>query len=119
MWILLGPPGTAHSRPLCGGWRWLQRAEVRTRELTAEYHDVTPTSRPARQRAGVSTRKKGGIMSVHAAAFHPFKTLLAASLVALAGCAAMNPAPGKRELMIVGLDEKQSWDESGKAVIGP
>src|SRR5437867_169793 len=58
-------------------------------------------------------------MSVHAAAFHPFKTLLAASLVALAGCAAMNPAPGKCELMIVGLDEKQSWDESGKAVIGP
>src|SRR5437867_7597017 len=58
-------------------------------------------------------------MSVHAAAFHPFKTLLAASLVALAGCAAMNPAPGKRELMIVGLGEKQSWDESGKAVIGP
>src|SRR6266705_3594594 len=59
-------------------------------------------------------------MSPDVSAFNPFKTLLAASLVALAGCATMNPpAPGKRELMIVGLDEKQSWDESGKAVIGP
>ncbi len=60
-------------------------------------------------------------MSVDVSALNPFKTLIAAaSLVALAGCAAMNPpAAGKRELMIVGLDEKQSWDESGKAVIGP
>src|SRR6266478_886291 len=59
-------------------------------------------------------------MSPDVPALNPFKTLFAASLVALAGCAALNPpAPGKRELMIVGLDEKQSWDESGKAVIGP
>src|SRR5713226_5042591 len=59
-------------------------------------------------------------MSADVSALNPFKTLLAASLVALGGCAAMNPpAAGKRELMIVGLDEKQSWDESGKAVIGP
>src|SRR5256885_16793807 len=60
-------------------------------------------------------------MSVDVSALNPFKTLIAAaSLVALAGCAAMNPpAAVKRELMIVGLDEKQSWDESGKAVSGP
>src|SRR5438132_1694814 len=60
-------------------------------------------------------------MSVEVSALNQFKTLIAAaSLVALAGCATMNPpASGKRELMIVGLDEKQSWDESGKAVIGP
>src|SRR5437660_10666229 len=60
-------------------------------------------------------------MSPDVSALNSFKTLIsAASLVALAGCAAMNaPAAGKRELMIVGLDEKQSWDESGKAVIGP
>lgn len=35
----------------------------------------------------------------------------------LAGCSTMQ-APGKRELMIVGNDEKQSWDEAGKGVIG-
>src|SRR5438046_2715463 len=59
-------------------------------------------------------------MSPDVSALNSFKTLIAAaSLIALAGCAAMNPpAAGKRELMIVGLDEKQSWDESGKAVIG-
>ena len=43
-------------------------------------------------------------------------TLLCISV--LAGCAT-TPAPaGKRELMIVGNDEKQSWDDAGKAVIG-
>lgn len=45
--------------------------------------------------------------------------VVAASLVALGGCTAMNPGPGKRELMIVGLDEKQTWDENGKAVLLP
>src|SRR2546426_9073207 len=60
-------------------------------------------------------------MSADFPAVNPFKTLIvAAILVAVAGFAAMNPAAaGKRELMIVGLDEKQSWDASGKAVIGP
>jgi DNA-binding beta-propeller fold protein YncE len=60
-------------------------------------------------------------MSVDVSVLNPFKAFVtAASLVALASCAAMSPpVSGKRELMIVGLDEKQSWDESGKAVIGP
>src|SRR6266704_3572490 len=60
-------------------------------------------------------------MSADFPAVNPFKTLIvAAILVAVAGFAATNPAAaGKRELMIIGLDEKQSWDESGKAVIGP
>jgi DNA-binding beta-propeller fold protein YncE len=49
-----------------------------------------------------------------------FKILVAcSSLFALAGCATMNPAPGKPELMIVGLDEKLNWDAAGKPVISP
>jgi DNA-binding beta-propeller fold protein YncE len=40
------------------------------------------------------------------------------SLVFAAGCAQMPSSPGKRELMIVGNDEKQSWDNDGKAVLG-
>ncbi|MET0961547.1 MAG: YncE family protein [Noviherbaspirillum sp.] len=35
----------------------------------------------------------------------------------LAGCTTVAPGPGKRELMIVGNDEKQSWDAAGKAVL--
>src|SRR6266567_3504195 len=60
-------------------------------------------------------------MSADVPAVNPCKTLVvAASFVAVAGFAAMNlAAAGKRELMLVGLDEKQSWDASGKAVIGP
>ena len=48
------------------------------------------------------------------------RLLLAASLtlLALVGCAGMQAPGGKRELMIVGNDEKQSWDDSGKPVIG-
>src|SRR6266849_4114716 len=82
-------------------------------------------SLPVRNHCGVpwrdSSSQERETMSVGVSALNPFKTLIAAAaLVALAGCAAMNPpAAGKRELMIVGLDEKQSWDESGKAVIGP
>ena len=30
----------------------------------------------------------------------------------------MDSAPGKRELMLVGNDEKQGWDEAGKPVLG-
>jgi len=41
------------------------------------------------------------------------------SACALAGCAEMASKPGKRELMLVGNDEKQSWDDAGKAVLGP
>lgn len=48
------------------------------------------------------------------------RLLLAASLtlLALVGCAGMQAPGGKRELMIVGNDEKQSWDDSGKPIIG-
>jgi DNA-binding beta-propeller fold protein YncE len=38
---------------------------------------------------------------------------------ALAGCADLPTSAGKRELMIVGNDEKQSWDDSGKVLFGP
>jgi DNA-binding beta-propeller fold protein YncE len=38
-------------------------------------------------------------------------------LLFVAGCAQMPSGPGKRELMIVGNDEKQSWDDAGKGVI--
>lgn len=40
------------------------------------------------------------------------------SALALAGCAQMPASAGKRELMIVGNDEKQSWDEAGRVVLG-
>ena len=40
----------------------------------------------------------------------------AASLIALAGCAAMNPGPGKRELMVVGNDEKVNFSDAGTFV---
>jgi DNA-binding beta-propeller fold protein YncE len=43
----------------------------------------------------------------------------AVSLAALAGCAGMEQSGGKRELMIVGNDEKVSWDEAGKQVLLP
>jgi DNA-binding beta-propeller fold protein YncE len=43
--------------------------------------------------------------------------IAASAVSALAACAAMNPpSPGKRELMIVGNDQKVTWDESGKVV---
>jgi DNA-binding beta-propeller fold protein YncE len=48
----------------------------------------------------------------------PVATLVTAAL--LAGCAGMAPPAGKRELMIVANDEKQSWDNDGKVVLsGP
>jgi len=40
------------------------------------------------------------------------------SALVLAGCAQMPSNGGKRELMIVGNDEKQGWDEAGRAVLG-
>ncbi|MFH1043715.1 MAG: YncE family protein [Pseudomonadota bacterium] len=43
----------------------------------------------------------------------------AVSLAVLAGCAGMQQSGGKRELMIVGNDEKVSWDEAGKLVLLP
>ncbi|MDB5823812.1 MAG: hypothetical protein JWR21_2516 [Herminiimonas sp.] len=38
------------------------------------------------------------------------------SISVLAGCSTMQASPGKRELMVVGHDEKQSWDDAGKAI---
>ena len=40
-------------------------------------------------------------------------------LVVLSGCAGMQQSGGKRELMIVGNDEKVSWDAAGKLVLMP
>jgi DNA-binding beta-propeller fold protein YncE len=48
------------------------------------------------------------------------KFSLAAGLLCLlvaAGCAQMPASGGKRQLMIVGNDEKISWDDAGKAVL--
>jgi DNA-binding beta-propeller fold protein YncE len=39
-------------------------------------------------------------------------------LSVMAGCTTAPTMAGKRQLMIVGNDEKQSWDDAGKAVIG-
>ena len=39
-------------------------------------------------------------------------------LSVMAGCSTVAPTAGKRALMIVGNDEKQNWDDAGKAVIG-
>ena len=48
---------------------------------------------------------------------HARLVITAIAVSALAACAAMGPsAPGKRELMIVGNDQKVTWDESGKVV---
>ena len=38
-------------------------------------------------------------------------------LATLAGCAAPPAAPGKRSLMVVGNDEKQSWNDAGAGVM--
>jgi len=43
-------------------------------------------------------------------------SIAAAVVAALTACAGMSPSPGKRELMVVGNDEKVIWDESGKVV---
>lgn len=43
----------------------------------------------------------------------------AVSLAVLAGCAGMQHSGGTRELMIVGNDEKVSWDAAGKLVLLP
>ena len=39
------------------------------------------------------------------------------TIAALAGCAAPPAAPGKRALMIVGNDEKQTWNDAGAGVM--
>ena len=56
-----------------------------------------------------------------AASIRPLKlAIVAASLMVLAGCAAMNPAPGKRELMVVGNDEKVGISDTGAYIFsGP
>lgn len=43
----------------------------------------------------------------------------ALGLALLAGCAGMQQSSGKRELMIVGNDDKVSWDAAGKTVFLP
>ncbi len=56
-----------------------------------------------------------------AASFQSLKlVIVVACLSSLAGCAAMNPAPGKRELMVVGNDEKVAISDAGAYVFsGP
>lgn len=44
-------------------------------------------------------------------------TAMACALL-LSACAQMPAGPGQRELMIVGNDEKVSWDEKGQVVLG-
>ena len=47
-------------------------------------------------------------------------TALLGALAVLCGCADMpSSAAGKRELMLVANDEKQSWDDAGKMVLVP
>jgi DNA-binding beta-propeller fold protein YncE len=49
-----------------------------------------------------------------AASIQPLKVgVIAACLISLAGCSAMNPAPGKSELMVVGNDEKVGVTDAG------
>jgi DNA-binding beta-propeller fold protein YncE len=48
------------------------------------------------------------------ASIQPLKVgVIAACLISLVGCAAMNPAPGKRELILVGNDEKVGISDAG------
>ena len=56
-----------------------------------------------------------------ATALQPFKpAIIVACLISLASCAATNPAPGKRELIIVGNDEKVGISDAGAYVFsGP
>jgi DNA-binding beta-propeller fold protein YncE len=44
-------------------------------------------------------------------------SVAAAVVAALAACAQMGATPGKRELMIVGIDEKITWNAAGKPVM--
>jgi DNA-binding beta-propeller fold protein YncE len=48
---------------------------------------------------------------------HPLVAAALLAVAALAGCAAPSAPPGKRALMIVGNDEKQSWNDAGAAVM--
>ena len=50
---------------------------------------------------------------------HIRSLVIAIGVLALAGCADMSARPGKRELMVVGNDEKQSWNDAGQAIFGP
>ena len=56
-----------------------------------------------------------------AASFQPLKAVvIVACLISFAGCATMNPAPGKRELIVVGNDEKVGFSDAGAYVFsGP
>ena len=48
-----------------------------------------------------------------------FRPVLGAALALLAGCASQPSANNPRELMIVGNDEKQTWNADGKPVLLP
>jgi len=50
---------------------------------------------------------------------HRFAAAALVALATLAGCAAPSASPGKRALMIVGNDEKVSWNDAGALVLGP
>jgi len=50
---------------------------------------------------------------------HRFAAVVLVALATLAGCVAPSASPGKRALMIVGNDEKVSWNEAGALVLGP
>ena len=49
----------------------------------------------------------------------PRLLVLSIAALVLAGCANMSSAPGKRQLILVANDEKQSWDDAGRVVLGP
>ncbi|HSC62430.1 MAG TPA: YncE family protein, partial [Caldimonas sp.] len=48
---------------------------------------------------------------------HRLAAIALLAIATLAGCAAPPSAPGKRALMIVGNDEKQSWNDAGAGVM--
>jgi len=50
---------------------------------------------------------------------HRFAAAALVALATLAGCVAPPPATGKRSLMLVGNDEKVSWNDAGAVVLGP
>ena len=56
-----------------------------------------------------------------AVSFRPLKpAFIVACLISLAGCVAMTPTPGKRELIVVGNDEKVGFSDAGAFVFsGP
>jgi DNA-binding beta-propeller fold protein YncE len=87
-----------------------------TRELSINPKIPSQTGAPTPRRTGASST--GGTMAV---SFRPLKpAFIVACLISLAGCAAMTPTPGKRELIVVGNDEKVGFSDAGAFVFsGP